>query len=95
MGRNKSGEDVPVVRRWFLAVYLHIELEKSNFSRFCEEHNLPRTTLLRIEKENNRHFRLEWLTLAVEKLGYSAHWLLTGKGSMFEKNKTPIKKINA
>ncbi|WOC50682.1 hypothetical protein BPO_0035 [Bergeyella porcorum] len=38
MGRNKSDEDVPVVRRWFLAVYLHIELEKSNFSKFYEEY---------------------------------------------------------
>ncbi|MFB9120944.1 hypothetical protein ACFFUE_07040 [Bergeyella porcorum] len=94
MSRNKPEKEVPVVRRWFLVVYLHIESENSNFSKFCEDYNLPRTTLLRIEKENNRHFRLEWLTLAVEILGCSADWLLTGKGPMYKDKKSTIKKLS-
>lgn len=92
MSRNKPEKENPIVRRWFLIVYLHIELENSNFSKFCEDYNLPRTTLLRIEKDNNRHFHLEWLTLAVEKLGCTADWLLTGKGPVFKDEKRPTKK---
>lgn len=82
MGRTNSDKDFPVVRRWFVAVYHHIALEGLNFKSFCDLYGLPRTVLLRMEKEPHRHFRTEWLTFLVEKLGYSAEWLLTGNGPM-------------
>lgn len=76
-----------IVKRFFIALRHHMQVNNIRFfSQFCEEYNLPRTTLLRLEKEPHRQFHLEWLSLMVS-LGYSAHWLLTGEGELKEERK--------
>ena len=82
-----------IVKRYFIALRHHMQVNNIRFcSQFCEEHNLPRTTLLRLEKEPHRQFHLEWLSLMVS-LGYSAHWLLTGEGELKEERKKERKQI--
>ncbi|MGY5550822.1 hypothetical protein ACXA18_03235 [Riemerella anatipestifer] len=82
--------DNPIIRRFFVAVEHYILIEDlRGFSTFCKLYDLPRTNLLRLKKEPHRQFHPEWLTLLV-KLGYSAHWLLTGEGEM--KPKVPATK---
>ena len=78
--------ELDLLSRGYNPLRHHMQVNNIHFfSQFCEEHNLPRTTLLRLEKEPHRQFHLEWLSLMVS-LGYSAHWLLTGEGEM--KNKS-------
>ncbi len=96
MGRTNPDKNTTVVERWFIAVQHYIYEENlRGFKTFCEMYDLPRTTLARMEKEPHRHFHTEWLTLLVEKCGYSAHWLLTGKGPMIAEIKEKAQKENA
>lgn len=76
--------DKHIIERFFKSINHYMVTNKVRFfSNFCDDHNLPRATLLRLEKEPHRQFHPEWLALMVN-LGYSAHWLLTGKGKMMQ-----------
>lgn len=88
MTKDKTDTN-PIIDRFFIAVRHHITTEKiRGFKTFCDMYSLPRVSLLRLEKEHHRQFHPEWLALLVEKCGYSAHWLLTGKGQMKAVSKT-------
>lgn len=74
-----------IIKRFFEAIRYYMKTQNIRFfSNFCRQFNLPRTTLVRLEKEPHRQFHLHWLCIIVE-LGFSAHWLLTGEGEMIEK----------
>lgn len=71
-----------IISRFFIVIEHYMQVNDIRFfSNFCKEYDLPRATLLRLQKEPHRQFHPEWLSLMVS-LGYSAHWLLTGKGQM-------------
>lgn len=82
MGNNEQ-----IVYRFFVAVNHYILMENlRGLQTFCNVYNLPRTRLLKLRREPHRQLEPEWLSLLV-KLGYSAHWLLTGDGEMLRKTK--------
>lgn len=73
-----------IIGRFFAAIHHYMESNNIRFfSNFCEAYDMPRTSLLRLEKEPHRQFHPAWLAKMVS-LGYSAHWLLTGKGDMMD-----------
>ncbi|WP_018674881.1 hypothetical protein [Riemerella columbina] len=85
-------KDYPIVRRFFVAIEHYLLTSEINeFKAFCLKYDLPRANILRIRKEPYRKFHPEWLAV-MAKLGYSAHWLLTGEGEMKPKKQTVIKK---
>lgn len=71
-----------IIARFFIAVEDYIASQNMRgFKTFCDMYDLPRVSLIRLQTETHRQFHPEWLALMVT-LGYSANWLLTGKGKM-------------
>lgn len=48
---------------------------------FCERYGINRGNLYQLRQDPSRKiFTADWLTFLVEDFGYSAEWLITGKG---------------
>lgn len=90
-------KDYPIVRRVSVAIYHVIAIEDlRGFKTFCDQNDLDVRNLKRLMHNPHRQMNLELLTLLVEKYAFSAHWLLTGEGSMQERKlKRVVKKENA
>lgn len=53
---------------------------------FCLENNINQGNFrASLKPTNSLKIQIEWLQLLVEKYGVSAHYLLTGKGKMYDK----------
>lgn len=76
-------EDRPYVIRFFAAVFDLIAEEKvQDFYNFCKENSLNDANMKRIITNPNANVKVEHIAILVNKYGYSANWLITGKGKM-------------
>lgn len=77
-------------KRFFEAYDYLTEIGKiKNPFRFCKEHEIHRSSFIRLRNEPEREFQLRFLTILVEEFGISAKWLLTGEGAMTSKRLVP------
>jgi hypothetical protein len=81
-------ESKEVTDRFLLAFdALYYKGAIKNINAFCEKHDVSRSAIYSLIKERKtKWFRGEWLVFLARDYGVSAHWLLTGEGSMFEKS---------
>ncbi|MCJ8153188.1 hypothetical protein MKJ01_05360 [Chryseobacterium sp. SSA4.19] len=76
-------EDYPHVKRFFTAIFDIIAHEKEkDYTNFCKSNSIDGRNLQKVITEPHRNLKVEYFGILVEKYGYSAEWLLTGKGKM-------------
>lgn len=81
----QSEDSQRIVKRFFQALHLVIEARvirgKQTFTR---KHGINRWNMNTVEKNpSSDMFQMAWLAYLVEDFNFSAHWLLTGQGNMF------------
>lgn len=70
-----------IAERFLLAVDEVLASQRISETRFCARYGLNRGNLYQLRKNPGRKiFTADWLTFLVEDFGYSADWLITGKG---------------
>lgn len=81
-----------VVKRFFEALqYLRKEKVIRGKQTFTTRYGINRWNLNTLEKEPERDiFQPAWLTYLVRDYNISAHWLLTGEGTVFTNNLKPV-----
>ena len=81
-----------IVKRFFLALqYLKDEKLIRGKQTFTTKYNINRWNLNTLQKEPERDiFQTAWLTYLVCDYNISAHWLLTGEGTVFTNNLKPV-----
>lgn len=76
-------DEYPIVKRFFAAIFDVIANKvEPDFNNFCTSNNLSYRNVEKLI--TNPHFcmKSEWVAILVVKYGYSADWLLTGRGKM-------------
>ncbi|MFB5946076.1 hypothetical protein [Albibacterium profundi] len=74
-----------IVKRFFQALNELIALKRiRGVQTFTRQYGINRRNLSKLQKDHSRDiFQVEWLKHLVDDYGFSAKWLLTGKGKMF------------
>lgn len=55
-----------------------------NTTRFCTKYGIDKRHFYTQRKDQGRgYFEVGWLVPLISDCGVSAHWLMTGKGTMF------------
>ena len=83
--RRAYGEDtLAIMDRFFRALDACKEAGMLRYVDFCRCCGVPRSHFYTQRKDRHRgYFEVGWLVPLVRDYGVSAHWLLTGKGMMF------------
>lgn len=81
-----------IVNRFFEALrYLKEERVIRGKQTFTTKYDINRWNLNTLEKAPERDiFQPAWLTYLVRDYNISAHWLLTGEGTVFTNNLKPV-----
>jgi len=83
--QSESNKDTPEILSDLLK---HMEESGKILSiySFCIENNINQGNFrASLKPTNSLKIQIEWLQILVEKYGVSAHYLLTGKGKMYDK----------
>lgn len=86
--------NIEITKRFYEAIKMLIE-SKSIRGRqtYCTLANIDKRNFYKQEKNLDLNImQLYWLVPMVKELNINAQWLLTGKGNMFNKDITPLKK---
>lgn len=72
--------------RFFEVFEMLIASKQIRCKTFCDEVKTDRPNFIRMRKSHAvSNVKAEWLTYLVERFNVSANWLLTGKGTIFNK----------
>lgn len=85
----QSTDSQKIIGRFFEALHLLIERKEIRGKQtFTRKYDINRWNLLTLEKDRSRDiFQTAWLGYLVKDFNVSAHWLLTGKGDPFVRQK--------
>lgn len=88
MNLKLSAEDVAITKRFFKAIdVLKDEKRIRGLQTFTRENGLNYWNMTTLKNEpDKRILKAGCLTYLVRDYGVSAYWLITGNGSMFDKN---------
>ncbi len=88
----QSLDSQEITKRFFHALqYLKEEKLIRGKQTFTTRYNINRWNLNTLQKEPERDiFQTAWLTYLVRDYNISAHWLLTGEGTVFTNNLKPV-----
>lgn len=76
-------EEYPHHKRFFAAVFDIVARQlEPDFTNFCKANGIEARNLQKVIKEPHRNIKVQYYGILVAKYGYSADWLLTGRGKM-------------
>ena len=80
-------EGIEVTKRFYEAIDRLIELgEIKGKQTFCRDYDIDKRNFYLIRREPEKHLmNVAWLSHLVKDYPVSAHWLLTGRGTMIKK----------
>lgn len=85
----KSSRNISVFNRFFEAVDVLREMNRSYIPEFCDKMGADRGNFYRKRRGERGADKIpvEWLSVIVEEYNVSAEWLLIGRGKMFASKK--------
>jgi hypothetical protein len=82
-----NDESIKIIHRFFEALdYLITSKELRGIQTFTTRYKINKRNFYTCRAEPERDiFQMSWLAHLINDFGVSASWLMTGKGSMFER----------
>lgn len=84
--RNYSPETIAIMERFYDAFdFCNANKIIKTITGFCDDNGIDKRHFYAQRKDLGRgFFEMSWMLPLVNNYGVSAHWLLTGKGAMFD-----------